>query len=103
MLARLETMVLMGMEIPLQAVRRQKASGIYLIVHLGRLRDKSRKILQIMEVLGVDSVSGEIMTQTLYEFREDEESCEEVKGNLIKVKALQNTRKLQRAGIQMDG
>lgn len=103
MLARLETMVLMGMEIPLQAVRRQIASGIDLIVHLGRLRDKSRKILQIMEVLGVDSVSGEIMTQTLYEFREDEESCEEVKGNLIKVKALQNTRKLQRAGIQMDG
>ena len=52
MLARLETMVLMGVEIPLPAVRRQIASGIDLIVHLGRVRDGTRKVLQIMELLG---------------------------------------------------
>ena len=102
MLARLETMVLMGMEIPLQAVRRQIASGIDLIVHLGRMRDKSRKVLQIMELLGVNGGSGEILTQTLYEFREEEGNCEAVNGKLIKVKELQNIRKLQRAGIQME-
>lgn len=101
MLARLETMVLMGMEIPLSAVRRQIASGIDLIVHLGRLRDKSRKVLQIMELLGVHPVSGEILTQTLYEFREEGE-CETVNGKLIKVKELKNTRKLLRAGIRME-
>ena len=50
MLSRLETMVLMGMEIPLAAIQRQIASAIDIIVHLGRLRDKSRKVLQIMEV-----------------------------------------------------
>lgn len=54
MLARLETMVLMGMEIPLPAVQRQIASGIDILVHLGRLRDKSRKLLEIEEVLGYE-------------------------------------------------
>lgn len=102
MLARLETMFLMGMEIPLQAIRRQIASGIDLVIHLGRLRDKSRKVLQITELLGVDRVSGEIRTQTLYEFREEEGNCKEVKGNLIKVNDLQNVRKLQRAGIRTE-
>ena len=102
MLTRLETMFLMGMEIPLQAIRRQIASGIDLIVHLGRLRDKSRKVLQIMELLGVNGVSGEIITRTLYEFREEGGNCEEVKGSLIKINELQNVRKLQRAGIRTD-
>lgn len=50
MLNRLETLVLMGMEIPLEAVRQQIASAIDIIVHLGRLRDKSRKVLEICEV-----------------------------------------------------
>ena len=52
MLSRLETMVLMGMDIPLAAIRRQIASGIDIFVHLGRLRDKSRKVLKMVEVLG---------------------------------------------------
>ena len=102
MLARLEMMVLMGMEIPLSAVRRQIASGIDIMVHLGRMRDKSRKVLQIMELLGVDTGSGEILTQTLYELREEDGDWETVRGRLIKVEKLKNTRKLQRAGIRME-
>ena len=52
MLVRLETMVLMGMEMPLSAVRRQIASGIDILIHLGRLRDKSRRVLEISEITG---------------------------------------------------
>ena len=63
MLGRLETMVLMGMDIPLPAVQRQLASAIDIIVHLGRLRDKSRKVLQIVEVLGYEE--QEIRLRTL--------------------------------------
>ena len=47
MISRLETMVLMGMEIPMEAVQRQIASGIDIIIHLGRMRDKSRKVLEM--------------------------------------------------------
>lgn len=99
MLARLETMVLMGMEIPLPAIRRQIASGIDLIVHLGRLRDKSRKVLEIIEILDYDSLSGEIETEVLYEF--EEEGTDEngkVFGSLRKKTCLKNTQKLRRAG-----
>ena len=61
-------MALMDFDMPLSAIRRQIASGIDLIVHLGRLRDKTRKVLQILEILGYDPQSGEIRTQVLYEF-----------------------------------
>ena len=71
MLVRLETMVLMGLEMPLSAVRRQIASGIDILIHLGRLRDKSRRVLEIREVTGYDYESGEIVTSVLYEFLED--------------------------------
>ena len=70
MLVRLETMVLMGLEMPLSAVRRQIASGIDILIHLGRLRDKSRRVLEIREVTGYDYESGEIVTSVLYEFLE---------------------------------
>jgi len=66
MLNRLETMVLMGMDIPLAAVRRQIASGVDLIVHLGRLRDGSRKVLQIAETDGIEE--GEIRLKTLFQY-----------------------------------
>lgn len=69
MLSRLETLVLMGMDIPLMAVRKQIASAIDIVVHLGRLRDKSRKVLEISEVL--QCVDGEIEINPLYLFKED--------------------------------
>jgi pilus assembly protein CpaF len=102
MLARLETMVLMGIEIPLPAVRRQIASGIDVIVHLGRLRDKSRKVLQIIEILGYDSRTGEIRTQVLYEFEEEgEDACGSITGQLVWRRDLARQQKLQRAGYQI--
>lgn len=102
MLARLETMVLMGLEIPLTAVRRQIASGIDIMVHLGRLRDKSRKVLQILEILGYDSKSGEVQTQVLYDFEEEgEDACGNIMGTLKKRRELIRRQKLQRAGYQI--
>lgn len=68
MLRRLETMVLMGMDIPLTAVQRQIASAIDIVIHIGRLRDKSRKVLEVVEVLGYEN--QEIKTKVLYEFQE---------------------------------
>ena len=71
MLDRLETMVLMGLNLPLEAIKKQIASGIDIIVHLGRLRDKSRRVIQIVEVLGYEK--GEIVLNELYRFKEREE------------------------------
>lgn len=102
MLARLETMVLMGLEIPLPAVRRQIASAIDVIVHLGRLRDRTRKVLQILEILGYDVEKGEVMTQILYEFEEEgEDDCGTIRGSLVRRHALQRRQKLQRAGLSV--
>lgn len=102
MLSRLETMVLMGMELPLAAVRRQIASGIDVIIHLGRMRDKSRKVLQIMEILGYDHHQGEIRTQILYEYEEDgEDACGVIAGHLQKRQDLKRRQKLYRAGYQI--
>lgn len=101
MLLRLETMVLMGMELPLPAVRRQIASGIDVIVHLGRLRDKSRKVLEIIEILGYDNLTQEIATKVLYEFEEEgTNECGVVRGSLKKKAELRDTQKLRRAGYQ---
>lgn len=69
MISRVETMVLMGMSLPLEAVRRQIASGIDLMVHLGRQKDKSRKVLEITEVLGYEN--GEVKLQTLFLWDKD--------------------------------
>ncbi|MBS6193965.1 MAG: CpaF family protein [Clostridiales bacterium] len=66
MVSRVETMVLMGMNLPLEAIRRQIASGIDLMVHLGRLKDKSRRVLEIVEVLGYEE--GEVKLQTLFQW-----------------------------------
>ena len=72
MLTRLETMFLMGMDIPLLAARGQVAGGIDIIVHLGRLRDGSRKVLEIVEIIGDMYDSAEkIKTNTLYKFKEN--------------------------------
>ncbi len=104
MISRLETMVLMGMEIPLPAVRRQIASAIDLIVHLGRMRDKTRKVQQIVEILGYDTALQEVRTKVLYEFEEEgEDACGHVMGRLQKKGELQRRQKLLRAGISLDG
>lgn len=99
MLSRLETLVLMGMEIPLMAVRRQISSALEIIVHLGRLRDKSRRVLSIVEVLECEN--GEIQTAPLYEFVEEgEDENGKVIGSLKRTQfAMCQIEKLQRAGI----
>ena len=96
MLSRLETMVLMGMELPLSAIQRQIASAIDIIVHLGRLRDSSRKLLEIVEILGYEE--GEIKLQTLYEFRERGIAKEKIQGEWVKVNEIQKREKLLAAG-----
>ncbi len=96
MLARLETMVLMGMDLPLAAVRRQIASGVDVIVHLGRLRDKSRRVLEITEIIGFEE--GEIVTKPIYQFEEHGEEKGKVLGTLVKVDALTHVEKLLAAG-----
>ena len=100
MLSRLETMVLMGMDLPLEAVRRQIASGIDILVHLGRLRDKSRKVLQIVEIL--EFRKGDIVLNTLYEYEEMGENEErKVVGRLCKKAELSHTEKLMAAGVDI--
>lgn len=96
MLSRLETMVLMGMEIPLPAIQRQIASAIDIIVHLGRLRDKSRKVLEIVEVLGYEN--EEIQLQTLYEFQERQVVDGKIQGEWVKIHEIQKKEKLLAAG-----
>lgn len=99
MLSRLETMVLTGAEFPITAIRKQIASAIDIIIQIGRIRDKSRKVLQISEVLGVED--GEIVLNPLYEFVEEEGSTDKkVISSLIRTEnKFYNTQKLRMAGI----
>lgn len=98
MLRRLETMVLMGMDIPLAAIQRQIASAIDIIIHIGRLWDKSRKVLEVVEVL--DYNGEEIDTRVLYRFEETGRRGERVIGEWRKVQDLANKAKLLSAGYQ---
>lgn len=91
MLSRLETMVLMGVELPLEAIRRQIASGVDILIHLGRMRDKSRKVLEITEVCGFEN--GEIITRPLYQWQEGL--------GLVHIADLMHREKLERAGMQL--
>ncbi len=99
MLSRLETMVLMsGMELPLSAIRRQIASAVDVIVHLGRLRDRTRKVLEITEV--IDFQEGEILLKPLYLFRETGKKGQpKVEGCLEKINEITHTEKLRKAGL----
>ena len=100
MLSRLETMILMGMELPMEAIRKQIASGIDIIVHLGRVRDKSRRVLEICEVLGYED--GGIKLGTLFEFQEQEKGGpDQVKGDILKKGDLTYDKKMQAAGISL--
>lgn len=96
MLHRLETMMMMGIDLPLVAIQRQVASAIDIIIHLGRLRDKTRKVLEIVEVLGYEE--GRIKMQTLFEFKEEGMKSEKVQGKLMKVEELVHRDKLLAAG-----
>ena len=99
MLARLETMALTAGELPLEAIRAQIAAGIDIIIHLGRLRDHSRKLLEIVEVVGY--VNHEIVLSPLYTFVE--EGCTKegkIQGSFIKKEALIHKEKCISAGIE---
>lgn len=91
MLSRLETMVLMGVELPLEAIRRQIASGVDILVHLGRMRDRSRKVLEVTEVCGFED--GQIRIRPLYQWQEGK--------GLVKTAPLLHMEKLERAGIEL--
>lgn len=98
MIARLETMVLMGMDMPLQAIRRQIASGVDIIIHLGRLRDGSRKVLEVCEVDGMRD--GEVILHPLYVYEERGEKDGRIQGDLIRKDTLKNIGKLRAGGIR---
>lgn len=102
MLSRLETMVLQGAAgLPLEAIRQQIASAVDIIIHLSRLRDKSRKTMQIVEILGYDTATRNFRINPLYEFRESPQSTKEkVAGKLVRTEhPMQNVQKLENAGI----
>ena len=103
MLARIETMVLMGMEIPLPAVRGQIASGIDIVIHLGRLRDRSRKVLEICELeKELDPATGRIRVNTLFKFEEEYvNSDKKIVGKWRKINELKGVQKLEAAGLEL--
>ena len=101
MLSRLETMVLQGADgLPIEAIKQQIASAVDIIIHLSRLRDKSRKTMAITEVVGIKN--GEIELNPLYEFKEDENcTMDKVSGRLVRTgNPLKNDYKLKLSGIK---
>jgi len=102
MLSRLETMVLGGANMPIEAIRSQISSALNVMVHLGRLRDKSRRVLEITEVLECEN--GQIRMNPLYKFVEDREVDNRVIGSLKHTgNTLVEVDKLRMAGIQLKG
>jgi len=103
MISRLETMVLQGAEgLPLEAIRQQIASAVDIIIHLSRLRDKSRKTMEITEII---NENGDIRFNPLYRFVEDEQqsTLNKVVGSLQRTEnKMENTLKLRLAGIEED-
>lgn len=98
MLSRLETMILMGANLPINAIRSQIATGIDIIVHLGRLRDKTRKVLEIVEISGFDGDT--IMINSIFKFTELAICKDVVNGSLqFTGNRLINTSKLSMAGL----
>ena len=97
MMARLETMVLSGADLPIAVIRQQIGSAIDIVVHLSRLRDRTRRVTEICEITGVES--GEVNLQSLYRFEEEGERDGHVIGGLKRTThQLQRTWKLQMAG-----
>lgn len=98
MLARLETMIMMGIDLPSTAIRGQIASAIDLLIHLGRMRDHSRKLLEISEVTGIQN--GKIQTEKLYSFKECGEKNGRIEGKWIQEAEMEDRHKLRMAGIE---
>lgn len=96
MLLRLETMILMGYNMPVLAIRQHLAAAIDIVVHLGRLRDGSRKVLEISEILGVED--GEIQQHLLYQYVECLEEQGKAAGRLERRAPLINRQKLLQSG-----
>lgn len=101
MLSRLETMVLSAAQIPLEAIRQQIASAIDIIIHLSRIRDKSRKVMEISEVMGY--MDGKIQLNPLFVYEEEGETCnKKVIGSLKRTgNKIMNRHKLKMAGIDI--
>lgn len=98
MVSRLETMVLSAADLPVAVVRQQIGSAIDIFVHLSRLRDRSRRVLEICEVIGIQD--GEVVLKPLYEFRETGGSDGRVDGALVACgNPLQHSGKLKMAGV----
>lgn len=97
MLLRLETMILMGYDMPILAIRQQLSAAIDVVIHLGRLRDNSRKVMEVSEILGVEN--GEIVLNPIYIFEETREENGVVQGKWIKKNKLKNIKKLQQKGF----
>jgi len=96
-ISRLENMVLMGAELPLAAIRQQIASGLDIIVQLSRLRDRSRRVVEISEVLGFEN--GEVRLGSLYRFEERGFGDGRVVGALERTGELAGREKLRLAGL----
>lgn len=98
MLSRLEMMVLLGgVDLPIQAIRRQIVSGVDILVHLGRMRDRTRKVLHIAEIDGIRD--GEIVLNTLFQFEEEEGKGEKVHGIWRKKGSLHHRGKMEGEGL----
>ncbi len=101
-ISRLETMILMAVDLPVHAIRRQICSGVDIIVHLSRMRDKSRKVVEIVELN--NSADGDIQINPLFEFEEDSDintSDKKVHGKLKRIGRLKSDKKLKNAGIYL--
>ena len=92
MLLRLESMVLSGVDMPLEAIKRQISSAVDLLVHLERQPDRSRKVVEITEVDGMKD--GEILLHSLFQFDRE-------KGRLVRTGTLRHPEKLKRAGLSL--
>ena len=96
-LSRLETMMMLNTNIPMEALRKQMASGIDFIIQLGRLRDKSRRLLEIREITGYEN--HEILSKVIYRFEETGERKGIVEGKFVRKNSISDREKLKRAGI----
>ncbi|WP_082673081.1 CpaF family protein [Paenibacillus senegalimassiliensis] len=103
MLSRLESMVISGAEMPISVVRKQIASAIDVMIHLMRLRDRTRKVVEISEIIGVDD-RGEVMLNSLFRFQERGETADgKIIGSLVPTgNVMRELDKLRFAGIKLD-